>query len=80
MIFRCIVVSVALALGACAPGSLSPIFGDRVRGDADQVVVKGFSDALEATPLAVAHCARFRRSAQYASRAADGLLFECRAK
>lgn len=74
----CPAVGLFLALGACASASPMSLLGGRVRGDANQVLVKGFGTALEATPFAVAHCSRFRRSAQFDGRTADGLRFQCR--
>lgn len=70
-----------LALAACASDqSLSDRLAgrDRVHGDAETVTVTGFSSRVEALPLAVGHCARFGRSAQFDRKAADGAyLFRC---
>ena len=52
---------------------------DRVRGDAEQVTVTGLGSRIEALPLAVGHCARFGRSAQFDRRAEGGgaYVFRC---
>jgi len=74
------VLLAATSLLACAsrPSLVDVLDGDRVDGDADGVLVRGFgNDVASATPLAVAHCSRYRRSAQYAARAGDALRFRC---
>ena len=51
---------------------------DRVRGDAEGVVVSGFGSRAEALPLAVGHCARFGRSAQFDTKTPQGAYsFRC---
>ena len=51
---------------------------DRVRGDRDTVAVSGFGSVAEALPLAVGHCARFGRSAQFDRKDPDGVYrFRC---
>ena len=74
-------VILLLMLTGCASGvSLSDrIAGsDRVGGDADSVSVRGMGSRVEALPLAVGHCARFGRSAQFDRKARDGAyLFRC---
>ena len=73
--------TVALLLGGC--GSTGFALGqratapDRVRGDAEGVRVFGMDSRVDAYPLAIAHCARFGRSAQYAGRAERGHAFRC---
>ena len=71
----------ACTLGGCASDeSFSDRLAghDRVHGDADGVVVTGFSSRVEALPLAVGHCAKFGRSAQFDARADDGSYrFRC---
>ena len=69
----------ALLLGGCASGDslVEVLAGDRVEGDAERVLVRGFADVASATPLAVAHCHRFKRSAQYEARAAGAIRFRC---
>lgn len=69
-----------LLLGACASDmSLSDRLAgsDRVSGDADGVRVFGMGSRLEALPLAVGHCAKFHRSAQFAGRVPRGYSFRC---
>lgn len=63
--------STGLALGqrATAP--------DRVRGDAEGVRVFGMDSRVDAYPLAIAHCARFGRSAQFTGRMQGGHVFRC---
>lgn len=73
-------LAAALLLGACAGGAgLSDrIAGpDRVRGDADTVRVFGMSSRVEAFPLAIGHCSRFGRSAQFTGRIPGGHAFRC---
>ena len=70
----------ALLLASCAtrPSLVDVLAGDRVDGDENGVLVRGFgADVASATPLAVAHCSRYRRSAQYAARAGEALRFRC---
>ena len=63
--------SMGYALGGRVAG------GDRVHGDADAVTVTGMDSRVDAFPLAIAHCARFGRSAQFAGRTAGGHAFRC---
>lgn len=65
-------IAMVLALGACASTSLTEVLSrGAVKGDAERVSVAA-SSAGEGLPLAVAHCARFRRSAQFAARETPG--------
>ena len=69
----------SLTLSACAsdqPPVIDRVAGaERVHGDADHVSVAG--GRLDALPLAVFHCARYGRSAQF-SRSEDGRsVFDC---
>ncbi len=70
-----------LTLGGCASDvSLSDRLAgrDRVHGTADSVEVSGMGSRAEALPLAVGHCAKFRRSAQFTSKTAEGsYVFAC---
>ena len=51
---------------------------DRVSGDAEGIVVRGLGSRVEALPLAVGHCARFGRSAQFDRKDEDGAYrFRC---
>lgn len=76
---RAIILLVLLS-GCASDVSLSDRLAgrDRVRGDADRVVVTGMGSRVEALPLAVGHCARFGRAAQF-DRKADGgaYAFRC---
>ncbi len=68
-------LALALLLGGCAANeSLSDRLAgrDRVRGDAEAVTVSGFASLAEALPLAIGHCARFGRSAQFDRKSDDG--------
>ena len=47
----------------------------KVQGDATQVSVEG--SRLDALPLAVAHCARFSRSAQYNRAEGERSVYDC---
>ena len=68
-------------LTGCASGvSLSDRLAgpDRVSGDADGVTVRGMGSRVEALPLAVGHCAKWSRSAQFDRKADDGAyMFRC---
>ncbi len=70
-----------ILLGGCASNeSFSDRLAgrDRVHGDADGVTVSGFGSRVEALPLAVGHCARFGRSAQFDAKTDDGAYrFRC---
>ena len=51
---------------------------DRVSGDADAVTVRGMGTRVEALPLAVGHCSKFGRSAQFDRKGDDGsYTFRC---
>ena len=74
----------ALGTGALAGCASDESFSDRlagrdrVHGDAEGVTVSGFASRVEALPLAVGHCARFGRSAQFDVRTDDGAYrFRC---
>ena len=69
-----------LLLGACASDqSLSDRFAGagRVRGDGEAVSVFGMASRVEALPLAIGHCARYGRAAQFAEHRADAYAFRC---
>jgi hypothetical protein len=69
-----------LALAACGTTSLSDKLAgpDRVRGDADAVRIYQAGSQADAFPLAIGHCARFSRSAQFDRRGEDGAyVFRC---
>ena len=70
----------ALLAGCSSTESLSDrVAGaSRVRGDADAVSVFKADSRADAFPLAIGHCARFGRSAQYDRRGEDGAyVFRC---
>ncbi len=77
--------AVACAVGllaGCADGgtvSLSDRLAgsSRVRGDADTVRVFQAETRADAFPLAIGHCARFGRSAQFDSQAEGAYVFRC---
>lgn len=78
--FRTLALAGALLACGCASGAgLSDRLAgrDRVRGDAEGVRVSGMGSRLEALPLAVGHCARFGRSAQFDRRLPGGYAFRC---
>ena len=68
-------------LAACADGGAS--FSDRlagssrVKGDGETVRVFQADSRADAFPLAIGHCARFGRSAQYDSRGDGAYVFRC---
>lgn len=63
-----LVMMLALSSGGCVSDIIA---GDRVRGDGDAVTVQGTS-ALDAMALAVGHCYRSSKSAEYVGPAAGG--------
>ena len=72
--------AITMLLTACASdASFSDRLAgrDRVRGDADGVRVFGMSSRLDALPLAIGHCAKFGRSAQFTGRVERGYAFRC---
>ena len=67
----------AVSITACAdqPPLVDRVAKGRVQGDAGQVSIEG--GRLDALPLAIAHCARYGRSAQW-NRAEDGRsIYSC---
>ena len=66
----------ATTLAGCADTS-GPSGGAprRVEGDADQVSILG--GRLDALPLAIGHCARFGRSAQWSHADGDRSVYNC---
>ncbi len=74
------VALVGLSLAGCASEvSLSDRLAgpSRVRGDADAVSVYGMGSRVEALPLAVGHCSRFHKSAQFDRKREDAYAFRC---
>ena len=67
------VVLVGLWVGGCAT---APSEGERrVVGDAQQVSVA--AGRLDALPLAIAHCARYGRAAQWSHADGDRSVYAC---
>ena len=67
-----------VALAGCATGQapvVDRLSGDRVRGDADHVSVLG--GRLDALPLAVLHCSRYGRAAQFDRLDGDRSVYDC---
>jgi hypothetical protein len=72
--------TLALASGLLAGCADQPPLVDRlskgkVMGDQSQVSVEG--GRLDALPLAVAHCARFGRSAEWSHADGDRSVYDC---
>ena len=75
---RAAALALLLLAGCASDASLIDVLaGQRVDGDASHVLVRGFEDPASATPFAVAHCSRFKRSAQFDRRHGDALRFRC---
>ncbi len=74
-------LAAAAILGGCAasPGQalVERLTGGRVEGDREGARVLGMGSTADAFPLAVAHCTRFGRKAQFQRRAGDAHLFAC---
>ena len=78
MVMRFAVALALVLLAGCAsdqPPVVDRLAGARVRGDADRVSVLG--GRLDALPLAVLHCARYGRSAQFDRTEGDRSVFRC---
>ena len=70
----------ALTMSACANSAplVDRVSQGRVEGDATRVSVAG--GRLDALPLAIAHCARYGRSAQWGHADGDRSLYTCVAR
>ena len=70
----------AVALAACAdqPPLVDRVSKGQVQGDASRVSILG--GRLDALPLAVIHCARYGRSAQWSHADGDRSVYDCVAK
>ncbi len=66
---------VSLVLAGCADGPTPDGAPRRVQGDADQVSILG--GRLDSLPLAIGHCARFGRSAQWSHAEGDRSVYAC---
>ena len=68
------------ALAGCASASpIERLLGGHAEGDADGVVVLGLR-GLDALPVAVAHCARFKKDAERRGRDPRGASYACVAR
>ena len=75
-----ILAVMGLTLAGCASQTplIDRVANGRVQGDAHQVSIEG--GRLDALPLAIGHCARYGRSAQW-SHAEDGRsIYNCVAR
>ncbi|MBI1684055.1 hypothetical protein [Caulobacter hibisci] len=70
-------LALLLLLAACA-SPMQILTRDRMRGDADGVTVMAMAPG-DALPLAVAHCARFKKAASFARRQGGDAVFRCSA-
>ncbi len=70
----------AVLLTACAdqPPLVDRVSKGQVQGDASRVSIQG--GRLDALPLAVIHCARYGRSAQWSHTDGDRSVYDCVAK
>jgi hypothetical protein len=66
-------------LGGCATSEavVGRLTGGKVSGGRDEAVVRDMGSQADAFPLAVAHCARFGRKAQFARRRGGAHVFAC---
>lgn len=68
----------ATLLSACvSEHPLDRLLGNHVSGDASQARVSGMESRTDALPVAVAHCAEFRRSAQFDRQDGADFVFAC---
>ncbi len=74
---RWVVLLAAAALVAGCADTSGPTDGAprRVQGDGDHVSILG--GRLDALPLAIGHCARFGRSAQWSHADGDRSVYDC---
>ena len=74
--FACVCASLAVLTGCSGQTPLIDKVSDgRVQGDAEHVSIAG--GRLETLPLAVAHCARYGRSARWAHADGDRSIYDC---
>ncbi len=75
-----LLMGAAIALAGCA--NQTPLVDrfskGQVQGDASQVSIQG--GRIDALPLAVIHCARYGRSAQWSHADGDRSVYDCVAK
>ena len=75
-----VALAVLSLLSACAADqSLSDRLAGagRVKGDRETVSVFGMGSRVDALPLAIGHCARYGRSAQFSMRRGESYVFTC---
>ena len=79
MAHRLFICLLLLNLSGCASGAdvLGGLLGGRVDGDSDRAAVSGADGPVDALPLAIAHCTRFGRSAQFSGREGAKVVFAC---
>ncbi len=67
----------AVAIAGCAnsPPLVDRVSDGRVQGDASRVSIEG--GRLNALPLAIAHCARYGRAAQWGHPDGDRSVYTC---
>ena len=73
-------IGLALMLAACAnsPPLVDQVSRGKVEGDASQVSIA--AGRLDALPLAVIHCGKYGRSAQWAHAEGDRSVYNCVAR
>ena len=73
-------VVTSLVLAGCAnqPPLVDRVSKGQVQGDRSQVSIQG--GRVDALPLAVLHCARYGRSAQWSHTDGDRSVYDCVAK
>ena len=75
-----LLVTSTVALAGCAdqPPLVDRVSKGQVQGDASHVSVQG--GRIDALPLAVIHCARYGRSAQWSHSDGDRSVYDCVAR
>ena len=71
----CLVLLASLAGCAGQAPLIDRVSDGRVRGDATHVSIQG--GRLDTLPLAVAHCARYGRSARWSHPDGDRAVYDC---
>ena len=75
-----LLVASTVALAGCAdqPPLVDRVSKGQVQGDSSQVSIQG--GRIDALPLAVIHCARYGRSAQWSHSDSDRSVYNCVAR
>ena len=75
-----LIVGAAVLLAACAnqPPLVDRVSKEQVLGGAERVSIQG--GRIDALPLAVLHCARYGRSAQWSHAEGDRSVYDCVAR